>query len=287
MSRLVWARDGRDWSNHAASRFVSAGGLRWHVQVSGKGPVLLLLHGTGAATHSWRDLLPCLADTFTVVAPDLPGHGFSPVASARQLSLSMMSRSVAALLSDLALSPDVIVGHSAGAAIAVTMVQDAAIRPERLIALNGALLPFPGIAARLFPAMAQLLFINPLVPRLFTLQARIPGEVGRFLARSTGSHIDATGVGFYERLLRNPDHVAAALGMMANWDLETLKAALPRLDCPLHLIHGEKDAAIPARVSHDVAALVAGADVSLLSGLGHLAHEEAPQAVADIIRRMV
>lgn len=258
----------------------------WHVQVSGKGPVMLLLHGTGAATHSWRDLLPCLADTYTVVAPDLPGHGFSPVASARQLSLSMMSRSVAALLSDLALSPDVIVGHSAGAAIAVTLIQDGAIRPERLIALNGALLPFPGIAARLFPAMAQMLFINPLVPRLFTLQARIPGEVGRFLARSTGSRIDATGVGFYERLLRNPEHVAAALGMMANWDLETLKAALPRLDCPLHLIHGEKDAAIPARVSHDVAALVPGADVSLLSGLGHLAHEEAPQAVADIIRRM-
>jgi magnesium chelatase accessory protein len=284
MSRLNWAREGRDWPNRAASRFVRAGGLDWHVQVAGQGPVLLLLHGTGAATHSWRDLLPALADRFTIVAPDLPGHGFSPIASARQLSLPMMSRAIAALLDELALSPEIILGHSAGAAIAVTMAQTGAAKPRRLIALGGALLPFPGIAARLFPAMAQMLFINPLVPRLFTLQARIPGEVGRFLARSTGSRIDATGIGFYERLLRNPGHVAGALGMMANWDLETLKAALPQLSCPLHLVHGEKDAAIPVRVAHDVAALVPGAEVSLLPGLGHLAHEEDPQTVAAMIR---
>ena len=49
---LDWATDGRDWPNHAASRFVEAAGMRWHVQVMGSGPALLLLHGTGAATHS-------------------------------------------------------------------------------------------------------------------------------------------------------------------------------------------------------------------------------------------
>src|SRR5206468_2126887 len=62
-----------DWPNRAASLAVEAGGLRWHVQRAGHGPVLLLLHGTGAATHTWRDLLPLLATDFTVVAPDLPG----------------------------------------------------------------------------------------------------------------------------------------------------------------------------------------------------------------------
>ena len=57
-----WERDGRDWPNREASRFVHAAGLRWHVQVMGSGPVVLLLHGTGAATHSWRDLMPKLAE---------------------------------------------------------------------------------------------------------------------------------------------------------------------------------------------------------------------------------
>ncbi|MDU3043759.1 MAG: alpha/beta hydrolase, partial [Bradyrhizobium sp.] len=56
-----WSVDGKDWPNRAASRFVDAAGLRWHVQMMGEGPVALLAHGTGAATHSWRDLAPLLA----------------------------------------------------------------------------------------------------------------------------------------------------------------------------------------------------------------------------------
>jgi len=72
-----WELDGQDWPNRDCSRFMTAAGLRWHVQCAGTGPVCLLLHGTGASTHSFRDLLPQLAQTFTVVAPDLPGHGFT------------------------------------------------------------------------------------------------------------------------------------------------------------------------------------------------------------------
>ena len=67
-ARLDWQRDGADWPNRASSRMVRAGGLTWHVQVAGSGPVLLLVHGTGASTHSWRDLLPLLATGHTVVA---------------------------------------------------------------------------------------------------------------------------------------------------------------------------------------------------------------------------
>ena len=63
----------RDWPNAAHSQFVRAAGLDWHVQIMGSGPTLLLLHGTGAATHSWRDLMPFLAEHFTlVVAPICP-----------------------------------------------------------------------------------------------------------------------------------------------------------------------------------------------------------------------
>ncbi|WP_219894859.1 alpha/beta fold hydrolase BchO [Aquisediminimonas profunda] len=285
MSRPSWDREGRDWPNRAASRFVDAAGVRWHVQVAGTGPALLLLHGTGAATHSWRDLFPLLTPYFTVVAPDLPGHGFSVAQGSRGLTLVRSASNVAALLDTLAISPAVIVGHSAGAAIAVRMAIDGLVQPERIHALNGALLPFPGIAAKLFPAMAQMLFVNPLVPRLFALQARISGEVGRFLARSTGSQIDAAGAEFYARLLRTSGHCAAALGMMANWDLDSLARDLPDLRVPLTLIHGEKDAAIPIKVSRDVSAIVTGAQLVALPGLGHLAHEESPQRVADIIGR--
>ena len=65
------------WLNVAICAAVARGPIRWHVQRMGAGPALLLLHGTGAATHSWRALAPLLAEHFTVVAPDLPGHGFT------------------------------------------------------------------------------------------------------------------------------------------------------------------------------------------------------------------
>ena len=76
-ARLDWTVDGADWPNRDASRFVEAGGLRWHVQVMGTGPVALLVHGMGASSHSWRDVAPLLASRFTVIIPDLPGHAFT------------------------------------------------------------------------------------------------------------------------------------------------------------------------------------------------------------------
>ena len=98
--------------------------MRWHVQVMGSGPPLLLLHGTGAATHSWRDLMPMLAQDFTVIAPDLPGHGFTETPGGDGLSLRGMARELAALLGALGLQPALAVGHSAGAAIAIRMRLD-------------------------------------------------------------------------------------------------------------------------------------------------------------------
>ena len=78
-------RDGPTWPHHAHSRLVEAAGLRWHVQAwpaaDGSRPEVLLLHGTGASTHSWRDIAPRLAGHVGVWAVDLPGHAFSGPAS--------------------------------------------------------------------------------------------------------------------------------------------------------------------------------------------------------------
>ena len=282
-----WAVEGRDWPNRAHSRFVDAGRLRWHVQVMGSGPMLLLLHGTGAATHSWRALAPLLAEDFTVVAPDLPGHGFTTGRPAGGLTMAAMARGVAALLTALDLRPDAIVGHSAGAAIAARMALDSLADPKTIVGLGAALLPFPGLAAKLFPTLARMLFVNPLAPHLFARLARGSGETTRFLARSTGSKIDAEGIRCYQALMATPAHCAGAITMMADWNLEALRRDLSRLGPPLLLIHGDADAAIPLSNAREVAALIPGARVVPLAGLGHLAHEERPDAVAALVRDFV
>ncbi len=281
----AWAREGRNWPNRAHSRFVDVGRMRWHVQMIGSGPPMLLLHGTGAATHSWRALAPLLADQFTVIAPDLPGHGFTHGRPLGGLSMSAMARAVGDLLRALDMAPPIIVGHSAGAAIAVRMPLDGLAAPTAIVGLGAALLPFPGLAAKLFPTMARLLFVNPLAPHFFARLARTRGETARFLERNMGSRIDDEGIALYETLFSSPGHIAGAITMMANWDLDRLQRDLPRLQTPLLLVHGENDAAIPLSSARRATGLVGNGRLIALPGIGHLAHEERPDEVAEIIRK--
>lgn len=281
--RLAWDTDGADWPLREASRFVVADGMRWHVQQMGQGPDLVLLHGTGASTHSWRDLMPILAQRFRVTSMDLPGHAFSAMPPAAQMSLAGMSRLVRSLLSELAVEPALMVGHSAGAAVAVRMAIDGLARPQEIVSLGGALLPLGGVAGQIFSPMAKLLAANPLVARFFAWSAARDRAAVLRLLDGTGSTLDARGNALYGRLVRNTGHVEGALTMMAQWDLHELRPDLPRLSVPLHLVVGSRDGTIPPAQADEVKALVAGARITVLPGLGHLAHEQAPDRIDALI----
>ena len=208
MTSLRWEPDGRDWPHREASRFVMAGGLRWHVQQMGQGPVALLLHGTGASTHSWRALLPLLAPRFTVVAMDLPGHAFTGTPPSAQLSLPGMARLIGALVGVLAIKVEWVVGHSAGAAIGARMVLDGQLAPRALVSINGAFFPLGGVAGLLFPPVARLMAATPFASRLFARGAADRRAVEK-LIQGTGSTLDARGIELYGRL------VQAALSRLA------------------------------------------------------------------------
>jgi magnesium chelatase accessory protein len=282
--RPNWSRDGRDWPNRQASRFVEAGGLRWHVQVMGQGPALLLAHGTAASTHSWRALMPLLARRFTVVAPDLPGHGFTSMPAAGRLSLPAMTEAVDALVRAIGMPPEHAAGHSAGAAVLVRMALDGRIAPRDLVGLNAALMPIGREHSEFFSRTAKLLAGLPFVPQVFAWGASNRSVAERLL-RDTGSAIEPRGVELYARLFRHSGHLAAALGMMANWDLKPLLRDLPRLRPPLTLLVGTRDRTIPPSDARRVREVLPSARVLALPGLGHLAHEERPEQVAEIMAR--
>jgi magnesium chelatase accessory protein len=281
--RLDWATDGADWPLRGHSRFVDAGGLRWHVQSLGEGPVLLLLHGTGASSHSWRTLAPLLALHWRVLIPDLPGHAFTDALPAGQRSLPGMAAALAALLRTMQAEPRVVLGHSAGAALMLRWALDGraeAAGSQTLIGLNAALLPFEGWAGVFYAPLARLLALNPLVPWFTARQARDPAAVRR-LIDSTGSTLDADGTQWYARLMRSPAHIAGVLAMMADWDLAALQQRLRGWPHPVHLLVGERDRAVPPEQAERLARRWPGAVLHRLPGLGHLAHEEAPRRVAE------
>ena len=285
---LNWQRDGRHWPHREASRFVESGGIRWHVQVMGReigtAPLLLLLHGTGASTHSWRGVMPALADRYTLVAPDLPGHAFTGRLPDSQMTLPGMAKAVLGLLATMEIAPDAIIGHSAGAAIALTMARERdRFADTPIIGLNAALTPLPWPATQVFPAMARLLALNPLVPKVFSGVSRLAGDTEGFIQRSTGSRLDREGARCYATLLGNSRHAHGALAMMAHWDLDTLDRALPDIANPVLLVHGRDDNAIPLHGVEESARKLPNAQLEVLPRLGHLAHEERPEEVAALI----
>lgn len=278
---MDWATDGSDWPNRELSCFTETRGVRWHLQRGGSGPRILLLHGAGASSHSWRDLIPRLTARHTVLAPDLPGQGFSAGTPPRY-TLPAMAEDLAALLAAEDFVPDLIVGHSAGAAIALRLTLDGRAAPWRVLAINGALAPFRGMAGALFPSLARLLALNPLTGRVFARTASAPGAA-RGLIAGTGSRLDPVGLQLYARLIADPAHVSATLAMMARWDLAPLIADLPDLEVPVTLAVGLSDRAVPARTARDAAAAIPDAEVVEFRDLGHLMHEEQPDLFAELI----
>ncbi|MGI1662239.1 alpha/beta fold hydrolase BchO [Palleronia sp. KMU-117] len=277
---MDWARDGADWPNREHSRFVTARAHRWHLQDTGEGPTVLLLHGAGGATQSWRDLLPRLGGTFHVIAPDLPGQGFSRCGARHRLSLPKMAEDLAALAASEGWRVDLIVGHSAGAVLALELARR--LRPRGVVGLNAALGKFDGVAGWLFPLMAKALALNPFAASILT---RIPNTEARVreLLATTGSRFDDRTLTLYRRLAADRDHVAGTIAMMAQWNIDSLLAQLETIECPVLLLAGANDGTVPPEISTKAGARLPQAEVALLPGLGHLMHEEAPDLVAERI----
>lgn len=281
---LNWEREGRIWPHRERSGFVDQGRARWHVQRFGETgkPRLLLLHGTGGSVHSWRGVAPILAEHFEIFAPDLPRHAFTKGHTPDDTSLVGMACAIRDLLADTGFDPDIIVGHSAGAALALQGALDHRFNGP-IVGLNSALRPFPGPAAEIFPAVAKLLFVNPLVPRIFSKMASFGSEAERFIYRSTHSRLDKEGLACYAALIKNAAHTKGALSMMANWDLPTLRTRMGEIANPVLMVHSDKDAAIPLDWAKEAHGWLPTSRLEVLKGLGHLAHEEAPELASELI----
>lgn len=268
-----------DWPHRDRSERIAVAPHEWHVQSMGEGPTVLLIHGSGGATHSWRDLMPILARRRRVVAVDLPGQGFTRAGRPR-FSLDAMAADLSALALSRGWAPRAVVGHSAGAAVALRMALDAVVPPERIVGVNAALGSFEGAAGVVFPAVARTLVANPFTG--FAVSRFASERATRRMLASMGSEIDAGGLRHYARLFGSPGHVQATLRMMASWDLAPLRRRLPEVAAAVLLIVGEGDGAVPPAVSEAAARRLPRARVERLPG-GHLVHEERPEETARAI----
>lgn len=256
---------------------------RWRQLRCGRGPLALCLHGAGGSADSFAPLMRELANHFTLIAPDLPGHCGTRLGTPGRSGLQDMSEDICALMEYQGLQVDVTVGHSAGAAIALSA--DDRLSPRGHVLINAALSEFGGLAGWVFPAMAKGLSVTPFAAEML---ARHLGNRDRLLGllAATGSTIDDDIEDRYAALAANPEHIKGTLRMMASWKLQPCLARLPHINAPVLLIGGKSDGTVPISVSKRAKETLPNAKLVIHPG-GHLLHEEAPAIVAGDILEFV
>jgi pimeloyl-ACP methyl ester carboxylesterase len=271
----------------ADSRFITLQGLRVHYKRVGQGePAMLLLHGFGASLYSWREVLEPLGRLGAVVAYDRPAFGLtsrpmpgewqgaSPYGSTAQVDLAI------ALLDALGIRRAVLVGHSAGGALAV---QIALRYPQRVVGLVL-------VDAAIYEGGGAPAWLRPL---LHTPQAR---RLGPLFARS----IRTLGERFLTEAWHDPTRVNAEVRLnyrkplqMANWDRalweftlasqhDDLAAQLSRLTVPVLVVSGDDDRIVPLASSERLAQAL-GAPLAVMPASGHLPHEEQPERFLESV----
>ena len=270
----------------ARLRQVSIHGHDMAYRMEGSGPVLLLLHGIAGSSRTWRDVIPRLTDRFTVLAPDLAGHGESgkPVGD---YSLGAFASGLRDLLELLCVDRATVVGQSFGGGVAMQLVYQYPELCERLVLVDSGglgrevnwilrLVALPAseyVMPVLFPSFVRdwgdSLFrtindrgirLGPITEMWSAYASLAESDNRRAFARTVKSVIDPGGqtVSAMDRLY--------------------LASALPTL-----IIWGERDDIIPVSHAHADHRAIPGSRLVVIDGVGHFPQIEEPEQFVEAL----
>jgi pimeloyl-ACP methyl ester carboxylesterase len=266
-------------------------GYRRAYRMAGQGPVLVLIHGIGDSSATWAELIPDLARTHTVIAPDLLGHGASDKPRA-DYSVAAYANGVRDLLSTLDIEQATLVGHSLGGGVAMQFAYQFPERTERLILvsaggvgrevnpvlravslpgadlmLSALRLPGMGVQARLFAHLMRLLDtdLGQDAPELLTLVDALP---------------DATSRSAFIRTLR----------AVVDWRgqvVTMLDRCYLTQSVPVQLVWGSLDSVIPVSHAEMAHSAMPGSRLEIFEGSGHFPFHDDPDRFVEIVEKFI
>lgn len=267
------------------TRFVDLGDRSVAVRTVGSGPDALFVHGWPVSGATFRKLLPHLADEFTCHVIDLPGFGSSPV-PAGPTTVDTHIATVRGVIDALDLDDVAVVGHDSGGLITRHAVAgDARVRAVGLVDTEQMRLGWrfrSFLAIRHVPGAAAALAWACSVPAVRRSRA-VLGDA--FVDRSLlDGELDEL---FLQPIVRDPARRRVAFEVLRSFDLGHIRA-LPdvhrRIDVPVHLVWGERDAFFPVARARSMVATFPDARLTVVPGAGLFSHEEQPAAVAAALR---
>jgi len=257
---------------------------------AGEGPVLLLIHGLGGSYTNWEEVIPPLARSHTVIAPDLPGHG-SSAAGGGDYSVGALAASVRDLLATLGHERATLVGHSLGGGVAMQFAYQFPEMVERLVLVSsGGLGPEVSLILR----AASLPGADPFIAATADLGRRVGPPVGRALS-AIGLRPNADlaevlrGYGSLVDRERRAAFLGTVRGVIGTGGQRV--AAIDRLylaeAMPVLIVWGALDRIIPAHHGEDAHRHIPGSRLEIFEGAGHLPQVEAPLRFVTVLEEFL
>ena len=255
---------------------------------AGEGPPLVLLHGVGDNAFDWTWVMPTLARTYSVYAPDLPGSGGSAKPEGDDYSPAYFGRFLNAFLDALEIERAVVVGNSLGGLVGLRL---ALADPERVTALG--LLASAGLGRKVSPALRSLA-----LPGYGGLAVawgkRPPGAAQRALGRAAllfgrPGQIPVKWLKTQYGLARQPGFLEAQLATVRaqiglRGQRQIVLSQLPSLRLPTLVVWGERDRVLPLAQAREAISRIPDGSLALIPDCGHLPQVERPDRLAEILQ---
>jgi len=269
-------------------RYVTIHGYRRAYVKAGSGPALLLIHGIGDSSDTWRPVVAQLAEHYTVIAPDLLGHGRSEKPKA-DYSVAGFANGMRDLLTVLEVDRVSVVGHSLGGGVAAQFAYQFPDRCERLVLVGSG-----GVGRTVSPLLrvAAVPGVETLMPLLGLPPVRAVSRLGAGLMRV-----------FDTALGRDAEEILAVLDALPDTEarmviLRTLRSSIDwhgqvitMLDraylaegVPTLIVWGRRDAIIPVGHGRLIHTVMAGSELEIFDRAGHFPHHTDPARFVRVLR---
>ncbi|MFD6389836.1 alpha/beta fold hydrolase [Nocardia sp. NPDC060259] len=273
-------------------QFIEVHGYRRAFRMAGSGPPLLLIHGISDSSGTWAPVFDALAEHYTVLAPDLLGHGESDKPRA-DYAVAAYANGMRDLLSVLGIERVTLVGHSLGGGVAMQFAYQFPERVERLALVcpagmgagvhpvfRLATLPGAGPGLLALTSWPVRTFVRASIPVVHGLGGLGLGPDADYVLRLYGQLSDTAARNAFLRTIRAAaDRRGQSITML---DRGYLAAHLPTL-----IVGGTRDTVIPSSHAERAHRAFPGSMLEIFEGAGHFPHHYDPDRFVKLIRAFI